>query len=205
MDERAVLIDASMGLRAEASFYDALAAAAAGQIERRSTLVVHSGAGALVPSILRAAGGRVHAAIFVDALLPHPGRSWFDTAPAALAERLRREAVDGRAPPWPDWLPAGLLERLLPDRRMRETLIGGAPSVPLAFLDEPAPDGPASTRPGYAYLQLSEAYDREAAQARASGWPVGRLEGHHLSIATSPSVVAAALVELAGELLQSEA
>src|SRR5579859_1407063 len=203
--ERAVLVDLSEGLGVLRGFYAALGETASRQIDERAILVAHSGAGALIPSILQAAGGRAHAVIFVDALLPHPGRSWFDTSPAALTARLRREAQAGRAPPWPNWLPSDLLQRLLPDAAMRHGLIADAPAAPLAFLDEPAPDGQAlAPSGGCAYLQLSSAYDREAKQARAAAWPVERLDGHHLSIMAHASLVADSLVDLASRLLGSE-
>lgn len=200
--EHARLIDLSEGLGVQRDFHATFGETAAHQIGERAVLVTHSGGGALVPAILQAAGGRIEAAIFVDALLPDPGRSWFDSAPDDLAALVRRRARAGRAPPWPDWLPPGRLEHLLPDRSMRESLIAEAPAVPLAVLDEPAPDWPALAPPrGCAYLQLSSAYDREAAQALARGWPVRRLDGHHLSIMTDPSLVAATIVDLADGLL----
>jgi hypothetical protein len=193
----------SAALRVQRGFYDAFAAAVAGQIHERAILVVHSGAGALVPSILRASGS-IEAVIFVDALLPHPGQSWFDTAPAALAARLRSDSYAGCAPPWPKWLPGDALGRLLPDAGMRDSLAAGAPAVPLAFLDEPAPDWPAPARScGCAYLQMSSAYDRETLEARASGWPTERLDGHHLWIMTNPSLVAAAITDLAVRLSEA--
>src|SRR5690349_3425313 len=43
-------------------------------------LVVHSGGGSLVPALAADVAG----AIFLDALMPHPGRSWFETVPATL-------------------------------------------------------------------------------------------------------------------------
>ena len=204
--ERTLLIDLSDGLGVGRGFYATLGETASRQIGERAILVAHSGAGALIPSILQGAGARVRAVIFVDALLPHPGRSWFETAPPALAARLRREALAGRAPRWPNWLPTDLLERLLPDAAMRQGLIDDAPAVPLAFLDEPAPECRALA-PTWrcAYLQLSSAYDGEAQQARAAAWPVERLDGHHLSIMAHPSPVADSLVDLASRLLESNA
>ena len=199
--ERAVLIDLSEGLGVQRDFYAALGETAARQIDERTVLVAHSGAGALIPSILQAAGGRTLAVIFVDALLPHPGRSWLDTAPDALAARLHRHSRAGLAPTWPDWMPPERLARLLPDRAMRQNLIDDAPAAPLAFLDEPAPDCRAFAPPcGFAYLQLSSAYDHEADQARALGWPTNRLDGHHLSTMTQPSLVADAIIDLASGL-----
>ena len=201
--ERALLVDVSGGLDVQRGFYGNLGETAARQIGERAVLVAHSGAGALVPTILQGAGGRVAAVIFVDALLPHPGRSWFDTAPEALAARLRRHARAGLAPRWPDWLPPERFEQLLPDPAMRRSVIEDAPAVPLAFLDEPAPHGPAAMPPyGCAYLQLSSAYDREAGEARTSGWVVERLDGHHLSIMAQPSLVAAAIIDLGSRLME---
>ena len=53
-------------------------------------------------------------AIYADAILPHPGHSWFDTAPADMRERLRAGALMGELPPWNEWWPPGALERLIP-------------------------------------------------------------------------------------------
>ncbi len=48
-------------------------------------LVGHSGAGPLLPGIATTLARRVRALIYVDSVLPYPGRSWLDAAPAALA------------------------------------------------------------------------------------------------------------------------
>src|SRR5690606_36396579 len=70
-------------------YYPALAAAVAAQVDPGAggaTLVAHSGAGALVPAVVQALRRPVTAAVFVDALLPHGGRGWLDTAPDELAD-----------------------------------------------------------------------------------------------------------------------
>jgi hypothetical protein len=69
-----------------------------------------------------------------------------------------------------------------------------------------APDGvdlPPS--PGWvdrpsAYLRLSDAYHQPADQARALGWPVIELAGHHLSILTQPELVLQSLLDLVDDL-----
>ena len=63
-------------------------------------LVGHSGAGALLPSVAAACSSAIEAAVFVDAVLPHPSATWLETAPASLGEHLRRLATDGWLPPW---------------------------------------------------------------------------------------------------------
>jgi hypothetical protein len=199
--ERSQLLDLRIAFQMERDFYGRAAAMAAEQIRSPVTLVVHSGAGALVPQIVRSAAGLAEAVIFVDALLPHPRRSWFDTAPAVLAAHIRASARSGLAPPWPRWLPNEALAQLLPDIATRETLIASAPALPLAYLEESAPESSAWPLPrGCGYLQLSSGYDAEATQARGLGWPVERFNGHHLSIMTEPDLIAAAIVAMAASL-----
>jgi hypothetical protein len=60
----------------------------------------------------------------------------------------------------------------------------------------PAPEWP--NAPG-GYLQLSEAYEDEAARARQLGWPVRRQLSHHLALLTEPSQVAGEVRDLIGQ------
>jgi len=188
-------------LGAGAGAYVRIAAQICGMVDAKTTVVVHSGAGGLVPSLQLAARPRLRAVVFLDALMPHPGRSWFDTLPAAMAERLRAAAADGSAPPWPTWLPPGALEQLLPDGEARATLVAEASAAPRAFLEAPAPDIAGWSR-GVAcgYLQLSPAYADEVAAAEGQGWATERFDRNHLSLMTRPEAVAAALLRLAGRL-----
>ena len=56
----------------------AIARAVVSPAESQNTiLVAHSGAGALIPAV--AGDGLAAGAIYLDALLPHPGLSWFET------------------------------------------------------------------------------------------------------------------------------
>ena len=70
-------------------------------------LVAHSGAGALVPALAARLTTPLAGVIFVDAILPHPGRSWFDIAPAGIRERLRAGAQMGELPSWDEGVAAG--------------------------------------------------------------------------------------------------
>jgi hypothetical protein len=161
-------------------------------------LVAHSGAGALVPALAAALRTPVLGAIFADAILPHPGLSWFDTAPAELRTQLRAGAEDGRMPSWDRWWPPGALERLVPDDAARAKLVAELEPLPVDYFEAPAPadrlEGPC------AYLQLSGAYDDEARIAGRQGWPVVRLPMNHLAILTQPKAVASALDGLAAQL-----
>ena len=104
-------------------------------------LVGHSGAGALLPAIAAACSGGVEAAVFVDAVLPHPSATWLETAPASLGEQLRRLATDGWLPPWGQWFPPGTLELLLPDAALRARFVAELPRLPLALSGGNTPRG----------------------------------------------------------------
>jgi hypothetical protein len=173
-------------------YYVALAEAVATVMASESILVVHSGAGALVPAI--AARRDLPGAVFVDALLPHRGESWFAGVPEQLGSRLRSLAKDGKLPPWHAWWPKGAMEKLLPDRAVGAAFLAEQRDLPLAYFEEASPDLPLAVPS--AYLQLSDAYAADADAAAAQGWPVARLDLHHLALLTHPDSVAAKIEEL---------
>ncbi|WP_374468614.1 hypothetical protein [Phenylobacterium sp.] len=163
-----------------------------------AVLVAHSAAGALLPALAARMPAPPAGAIYCDAILPHPGLSWFDTAPAETRTQLRAGAEGGRLPAWDRWWPPGALERLAPDAAVREALVAELEPLPVDYFEEPAPeadqDGPA------AYLRLSGAYETEAMLAGRRGWPVVSLPLNHLAPVTQPQPVAAALDRLAQAL-----
>jgi hypothetical protein len=175
-------------------FYSRLAIAAAGLADG-AVLVAHSGAGALVPEIARRAN--IRGVVFVDALLPHPGKSWFETTSAGLQTHLRGLARDGRLPPWHLWWPKGVIETMLPDAVMFARVTLELRSLPSAYFEEPAPNVKLETPS--AYLQLSGSYKSEADQVEVEGWSVERLALHHLAILTHPDKVAAEIERLAAD------
>lgn len=177
-------------------YYPALAEAAASAITDPAILVVHSGAGSLVPAI--AALEAVKGAVFVDALLPHPGESWFGGVPEQLGSQLRGMAKNGKLPPWHAWWPKGAMEKLLPDRDAGATFLAEQHELPLAYFEEVVPEIPLTTPS--AYLRLSEAYDADAEAAENAEWPVLRLNVHHLAMLSHPQPVAEAILLLGGQL-----
>ena len=161
-------------------------------------LVAHGAAGPLVPSIVAASGPAVRGAIFVDATLPHPGRSWLNTAPPELADGLRAMTKDGLMPPWDRWFPPGALARLVRDPALLDPFTAELEPLGAGFFDMPAPkiafDLPS------AYLQLSSAYATEAVKARAKGWPLANLDLNHPIMLTHPAEVLSLLQGLAADL-----
>ena len=163
----------------------------------RLVLVGHSGAGALLPVIGSQVRGRVAAYVFVDASLPEDGKSRFDLFgdPGAV-EALRARAQSGLLPPWNEWFPESALREILPDDDLRRAFRAELTPTPLIVYEEPMPvfdgwpDAPCS------YLQLSPAYDAEAARAELLGWPVARLDAGHLHMLVDPTAATDALLGL---------
>jgi hypothetical protein len=180
----------------DAPYYPAMAASVAAQIALMHpvVLVVHSGAGSLAASVVAAAKGGVSQVIFVDAILPHPGRTWFQTASPALGDSLRAKVTDGAVPAWDQWFPPGALAATLPEGEVRDTFARELTPTPLAYLEETAPELDLSV--GWAYLRLSKAYEDEAKVARTQGIATLRLDRHHLAMMTHADEVASALTNL---------
>jgi pimeloyl-ACP methyl ester carboxylesterase len=166
-------------------------------IESPVVLVAHSGGGPQLPALAAATPGVV-GMVLVDALLPHPGRSWSETVPEAFAAKLKAEAVQGRLTPWPQWWGEARLRDLIPDDDLRGEFVRSCPPVLVDVIDEVMPDAP---EPPAVFVQLSETYAPETAAARARGWPVLVLDSHHLALLTDPETIADA-VERAAQLLE---
>lgn len=164
-------------------------------------LIGHSGAGPLLPAFADALEDTVTGLVFVDAGLPTPGRSWRDEVPAELYAQLKAAAREGRLPRWPRWFNPDPLAELVTDEQLRAEIADEAPEVPIAFLKEQRPDvewtGPAG------YVSLSAAYEADVTEAAARGWPVRRIDTHHLAPATDPDPVAVAVLEVLAELLRA--
>ena len=183
----------------EAPWDVAIAGGVAAQLDGAPTvLAVHSGAGALVPALANRLD--LAAVLFVDAILPTPGRSWFDTAPASLQEHLRNLAQGGLLPPWPAWFGEAVMSRLLPYAPLREAFEADCPPLPLNYFEAPASIEPMPPGLPAAYLRLSEGYDEEAEAAERLGWPVASEDLHHLALLTHPDRIALRLIEMADAL-----
>ncbi len=162
------------------------------------TLVAHSGAGALLPAIAAALPHAPRACIFVDAALPRPCRSAFDTAPDTFVTHVRSLEHNGMLPPWSEWWGPDAMQGLLPDLTVRAAFTRDLPATPIALFEEPMPDVPNPDR--CAYLRLSPAYDDLLETARESGWPTASLDTHHLAVLTEPEAIAQKLLHLAAAI-----
>lgn len=177
-------------------WYEGVARRIVAQCDTRPWIAVfHSGAGGFAPA-LAAAAVSLAGLIFVDAVLPYPGRSMIAAVPASFAELLRRVTTNGYLAPWNTWFGPDPLPGLIPDAEARTAFVRDLPRVPFAFLEAASPDKSEWERLPAAYVQLSRGYDKESAEAERRGWTVVRAKLHHLAITSDPAKVAELLLAL---------
>ncbi len=197
-DYDVVIPDIAAAVRSVASAYRNIARVIATSVEDhhragRIVLIGHSGAGAVLPVAAEALGCLRTQFIFLDAVLPHPGRSWFDTVPVSLQQHLRGLSRDGFVPAWNAWWPPAVMESLLPDADMRQKFAAELQPSPLVYFEDKAPDIPLPESGCCTYVQMSPGYDGEAQSAENLGWDVRRMALDHLAILTTPEPVADAI------------
>ena len=146
-----------------------------------------SGAGVVLPSVAAAVGA--HRVVWLDALVPARAGVTVpsDQIRSAVAGLVRGDRIAA----WPTWWSPEDLAAELPDPRVRETVAAEAPELPADFYDVAVPVPASWPDDDVHYVQLSPAYDGDAAAARDRGWPVGGDgTGHHLDVVTRPAAVA---------------
>jgi hypothetical protein len=158
-------------------------------------VVGHSRAGPLLPGVLAKLGADRATAVFLDARLPHDGRTWSETLTADRRAALLASVENGLLPPWDRWFPRESLADLLPDEAVRQRFRDELRGLPVELLNEPMPRSAWDDRVGKAYVQLSEAYAATADRAQAAGWPVARYPMDHLAPLTRPREVADAIAD----------
>ena len=158
-------------------------------------VVGHSRAGPLLPGALAKMKANRATAVFLDARLPHDGRTWLETLPADRRAALLASVENGFLPPWDRWFPSEAIAELLPDQVVRQRFRDELRGLPAELLSEPMPHPPGEGHVGQAYVQLSAEYAATADQAQAAGWPVARYSMDHLAPLTRPRAVADAIAD----------
>lgn len=175
---------------------EAARAAAAGTADP-IVLVGHSGGGLLLPTIAHALSAEVAALVFVDSFLP-PASGSLRLAPPEFIGQLRALATDGVLPPWASWFGEDAMRELVPDPSLRAALEEEMPRLPLSYFEASVPlPGGWDARPCAYLLFTGKPYGQSAADARGRGWPVAEIPGvQHMAMATDPSIVTDALLDL---------
>jgi hypothetical protein len=133
--------------------------------------------------------------VFIDAVVPTRGHRYEPSQ--RFVDFIATLPEGALLPPWHDWWGDQVMKALVPNDELRRRLADDMPRVPREFYADAVqlpPGWPSGDR--WRYLQLSPAYDDDAALARSFGWPTAHLYGHHLDIATRPAEVCDLVLEL---------
>jgi hypothetical protein len=146
-----------------------------------------SGAGVTLPAVAAAVGAR--RVVWIDALVP--ARSGAIVADDHIRALVAGRTADGRIADWTTWWGPEILDELIPDAGLRAAVCAEGHELPGDFYDVALPVPGSWPEDGARYVQLSEAYDDAAAEARSRGWPVvGNGSGGHLDVVSDPARVA---------------
>jgi hypothetical protein len=159
-------------------------AAAAGPAD---AVLGFSGAGVTLPLVSAAVGAE--RVVWVDAIVPADSGA---TVPSAELRAMVAPLVRGdRIADWTTWWGPDAWNELIPDAQLRATVRAEGHELPADFYEVAVPVPGSWPEGGARYVQLSPAYDADAARARARGWPVvGSGAGGHLDVATDPAGIA---------------
>ena len=168
-----------------------------GKLPNEGTLLMaHSASGALLP-LLKDRMKRIQGLIYIDATLPGNEGSMLGLRTPEERAAVLESVTDGVVPAWGESFSDELWQSLVPEAELRARFRAELKPTPLSLFHaaiSPTPE--AMDIPG-AYLQLSPFYAREAALAKARGWPVEQIDAHHLQMLADPVAVTYAILRLA--------
>jgi hypothetical protein len=163
-------------------------------------LTAHSGSGPLLPAIRAAIGVPVAAYLFVDAGIPMDGYSRLDLMTwesPEWAEEFRQFLEAGGA--FPQWSDEQLRE-IVPDQKLRQSLLADLRPRTLAFFTEPIPVFQGWPDAPCGYIRLSAAYSQPYAEARRRGWVLREIEAGHFYMLVEPEKVAELMLDVVSQL-----
>jgi pimeloyl-ACP methyl ester carboxylesterase len=172
----------------------------AAQDRQDVTLVAHSFAGYIAAGVLARDTGRIRTAVFLDAVLPQPGRSWFDAMGPDVERFMSGLASDGAVP----WFTREQLDQLYPGHGISEAdhawMRSRLRPQPILTYARPAitePLDPAGARLAYVRC-LRTTPPAATIDESSAGWAFRTLDTGHWPMITDPVATAQVIGELTG-------
>jgi hypothetical protein len=136
------------------------------------TLVAHSGAGPLLPILRQSIPNPIHGYVFVDAGIPRNNATRLDLMKledAQWAQEFQTYLEGGGT--FPSWS-SDDLAGIIPDKNLRDQLVAELRPRGLDFFTEPIPVFDGWPDAPCIYIQFSESYEWDAAQAQQWDWQI---------------------------------
>lgn len=167
--------------------------------QQHITLVAHSFAGYVTAGALAREADNVKTVVFLDAVLPQPGRSWFDAAGPDVERFMLQFAHNGAIP----FFTKEQLDQLHPEHGIDEAdwrwMQPKLRAQPLGTYTQPAitePLNPTAARLAYVQCLRTTPPATDTSVSR-SGWTYRTLDTGHWPMITHPGATAQAIAELA--------
>lgn len=171
----------------------------AAQDQHDVTLVAHSFAGYVAAGVLARDVAQPGTAVFLDAVLPEPGRSWFDVMGPGVEQFMSGLANDGAIP----WFTREQLDQLYPGHGISDTDLAWMRSrirpQPIATYAQPAiakPLDAVSARLTYIRCRRTTPPAADIGE-NSPGWTLRTLDTGHWPMITDPAATAQIVEELA--------
>lgn len=163
-----------------------------------ATLVAHSFAGYLAAGLLEHGASEIDTVVFVDAAIPTPGQSWFDTAGPQTREFMESIAADGAIP----WFTREQLDQVYPGHGITDAdeawMRPRLTAQPIGTYAEPAIHRPLAVEAcRAAYVRCTRTATPTAAiDEDTPGWTRRTLDSGHWPMITAPAALARTVVDL---------
>lgn len=170
-------------------------------VEGPLTLVAHSFAGYVAAGVLEARPTGVRRLVLLDAVLPEPDRSFFDSAGAEAASFMTSLAVPGPHGPVVPWFTAEQLDALYPGHGMSAETVAWVRSLaspqPLStYQDAPAHQSLSEHDVPTTYIRCRHTPAPTDVSRLPDAWRVVELEAGHWPMFTAADQLAATLTEV---------
>lgn len=163
------------------------------------TLVAHSFAGYVAAGALDRIAGRLRSVVFLDAVLPRPGASWFEVMGAPTEDFMRSIARDGAIP----WFTREQLDRSYPGNGITPADLAWmhehVSPQPIGTYAVPALDRPLASLAGGVRLHYVRCLRTNPPAAplagEGPGWTLSTIDGSHWPMVTAPRETARRIIE----------
>jgi pimeloyl-ACP methyl ester carboxylesterase len=163
------------------------------------TLVAHSFAGYVAAGVLARDATRIRKAVFLDAVLPQPGKSWFEGMGPGVEHYVTGLANDGSIP----WFTRDQLDQAYPGHGISDDDFAWmqsklAPQPIATYAQSPSDEPLSTTGAELAYVRCLRTTPPASDISEASpGWTFRTLDAGHWPMITHPEATARVIEELA--------
>jgi pimeloyl-ACP methyl ester carboxylesterase len=168
---------------------------------REAILLAHSFAGYVAAGAMKRAAAHLRSVIFLDAVIPRPGASWFESMGPETEQYMRSIARDGATP----WFSRPQLDQMYPDNQLTDAdlswMQAHVTAQPIGTFTQPADDQPLETRAKGIRLHYVKCLRTNPPAASISdgapGWTMSSIDSSHWPMVTAPEDTAKLIVDVA--------